>query len=635
MGARTTERRLAAIFVADVVGYSRLMSEREEATLANLRACLELYNERISNHGGRIFGGAGDSVIAEFPSAVEAVRAAVEIQKALAQRNTEVDEEDRMQFRIGIGLGDVIVEGDNLMGDGINIAARLESLAEPGGINITGHVYHQVRNKVEAGFQDAGRRALKNIPTPVQVYRVVSDPSVVPESTPPPATPEGFFARRYVLAASIAALAAVALVWFTYQPQPATTTDKTGVASDGAPLQADKPSLAVLPFANMSNDPEQAYFVDGITEDIIIDLSRLSNLRVIAWSTTSNYKGKTVQPQNVGKELGVAFVLDGSVRKSGDRLRITAQLVDTRNNSQLWAERYDRKLADVFALQDDVTQKIVAALAIRLLETEVAQLRGATKTTNNVAAYDALLKGLRYSSQRNREGYDLAEAAYRQAIELDPGYARAYGALAILNTRRYRRGWTELGRDEALGRALELAQKAVALDQTSPQVYWALGYVQLIRRQYGDAAAAVEQAVTLAPNYADGYGLLAGIHNAQGRAEEAIRDIRKAMALNPFYPYEYPLTLGRAYYMMGRYPEALDALLEASEHNKNALYVRLYLAATYIRLGRQEDARWEIEQIEILNPGITLTQLGNMLPIENQNKLQALLDDLRKAGVPE
>jgi adenylate cyclase len=638
MQAQATERRLAAIFVADVVGYSLLMSKREEATFANLRACLVIFHDSISNHGGRVFGGAGDSVVAEFSSAVEAVRAAVEIQCALEQRNDDVAEEDRMEFRIGISVGDVIVDGDNLMGDGVNIAARLESLAEPGGINITGHVYHQVLNKVEAGFKDAGQQALKNIPTPVQVYRVLTDSSAAPDTVPTPsaaAGPEGLPARRYILAASIAALAVIAVIWFAIQREPATPRGETAVVSSSAQQQSNIPTLAVLPFDNLSNDPEQAYFVDGITQDIIIDLSRLSNLTVIAWSTTSSYKGKKVPPPQVGKELGVTYVLDGSVRKSGDRLRITTELIETGSSKQVWAERYDRRLTEVFQMQDNVTQKIVAALAINLTETEAGLLDRATTATNNVAAYDALLRGLQYSKHRTREGYAQSLEAFRQAIELDPGYARAYGAMAIALLRLYRHGWSELTPAEVQARALELAQKAVALDQSSPQVYWALGYVHLFRKEYEEAAAAIEQAIALAPNYADAYGLMALVNNALGRAEDAIRNMQKAMVLNPYFTFQYPWNLGMAYYTLGRYEEAIEALQQALEHNKNALFPRLYLAACYIRLGRQEDARWEIEQVGITNPDMTVTYLANTLPYKHKSQLNAVLEDLRKAGLPE
>jgi adenylate cyclase len=634
MGVRTTERRLAAIFIADVVGYSRLMSEREEATLLNLHACLQIFYPGIANHGGRVFGAAGDSVIAEFPSTVEAVRAAVEIQQALAQRNAGVTTEDCMQFRIGISVGDVMVDGDNLMGDGVNIAARLESLAEPGGINISGHVYHQVRNKVQAGFEDAGRQALKNIPTPVQVYRVVADPSVVP-APPKHTTPAGGLATpRRMLAAGIASLAVIAAIWVVSQRQPTAPPEEPVAATLPASQQASVPSIAVLPFANMSGDAQQEYFIDGITEDIIIDLSRLSNLMVIAWSTTSGYKGRTVPPPQVGKDLGVAYVLEGSVRKSGDRLRITAQLVDTASSNPVWAERYDRKLTEVFQLQDDVTQKIVTALAINLTETETGQL-GKTKTTNNVAAYDALLKGLGYFRLRTPEGYALAQEAYEKAIEYDPGYARAYGAMAVVLSHLSRRGWSELTHAEAQARSLELAQKAVSLDLTSPQVYWALGYAHLFRKEYDHAAAAAKRSVELAPNYADGYGLLAFINNWQGKGEDALRYIQKAAALNPHYTFDYPWNRGLAYYNMGRYAEAVDGFREAATRNPNVYLVRLFLTSSYVRLGNMEDAEWEVEQILTQNPDSKLSQVAHLALYESQDRLKALLDDLRKAGLPE
>jgi len=634
MGDQATERRLAAIFVADVVGYSLLMSEREEATLANLHACLDIFNGSISNHGGRVFGAAGDSVVAEFPSSVEAVRTAVEIQQALVHRNAGVPVEDCMQFRIGISVGDVMVDGDNLMGDGVNIAARLESLAEPGGINITGHVYHQVSNRVPAGFEDAGRQALKNIPTPVQVYRVVADPSVVP--TPPKhAAPAGGLATpRRMLAAGIAALVAIAAIWVVSQRQPAAPPEAPAAATPPASQQASVPSIAVLPFTNMSGDDKQGYFIDGITEDIIIDLSRLSNLMVIAWSTTSGYKGQTVPAQQVGRDLGVAYVLEGSVRKSGDRLRITAQLVDTGSSKQLWAERYDRKLADIFTLQDDVTHKIVTALAVNLTESEAGQLAQA-KTTNNVAAYDALLKGLGYFRMRTPEGYALAQEAYQKAIEYDPGYARAYGALAVVLSQVSRRGWSELSQAEAQARSMELAQKAVSLDQTSPQVYWALGYTHLFSKEYDQAAAAAKRSVELAPNYADGYGLLAFINNWQGKGAEALRYIQKAAALNPHYTFDYPWNRGLAYYNMGRYAEAVEGFREATTRNPNVYLVRLFLISGYVRLGRMEDAEWEVEQILTQNPDSKLSQVTNLVLYESQDRLKALLDDLRKAGVPD
>jgi len=619
MEPKHTKRRLAAILAADVVGYSRLMSESEERTLFVLKHCLSFFHQLIPKYEGRIFGGAGDSVIAEFPSAVEAVRAAVEIQQALITRNTEVTGEEKMHFRIGISIGDVIVEDENLMGDGINIAARLESLAVPDGINISGYVYHQVRNKLQVGFEDAGRQSLKNIPDPVQVYRVVQDASLMPAFSRLQKA-SGFLKKYYKVIAGVVLLGIMIVAGLSVQ-------------RDNVPKTTRSLSVAVLPFINMSGDPEQEYFADGITEDIITDFSRLSGLTVIAWNTSSRYKGKTVNSSTIGKELGVAYVLDGSVRKAGNRLRITAKLVDTRNGSHIWAERYDRNFTEVFAVQDEVTRKIVSALSVRLTTSEEEKL--GHSGTDNFAAYDAFLRGQQYAVQRTKEGNSLARDAFRKAVELDPAYARAYGALAILLTRDYRNDWTELSLSEARVRALELAQKAVSLDRSSPQAYWALGYVNLLQKNYDDAAEAAEQTIRLAPGYADGYGLMAFINNSQGRAEDAVKNIKKAMALNPYYTYEYPSNLGRAYYSLGDYTKAVRYLREAIQRNENSLHPRLYLAASYVRIGQQEDAEWEINQTEILHPGTSISRLANTLPIKDKNRLNRFLGDLRKAGLSE
>jgi adenylate cyclase len=615
------KRRLAAILVADVVGYSRLMSEHEERTLNVLNERLLIFKQLIPQLNGRIFGGAGDSVIAEFPSAVDVVRCAVELQQTMALRNAEVSDDERMQFRIGLSVGDVIVEDDNLMGECVNIASRLEGLAEPGCIALSADVYHQVRNKVQAEFQDLGPQALKNIPEPIHTYQVIAERSDMPSTTPPKRiSAETRPRRQLAISAAIATLAVILVVWYTFP-------------RDFPAPHAENPSILVLPFANISDDPDQEYFVDGISQDIITDLSRLSNLKVIAWNTSTSYKGKNVQPQEVGGELGVSYVLNGNVRKSGDHLRITAQLVDAHKGNNIWAERYDRKLTEIFELQDEVTKKIVNALAIRLTKADEEKL--GHPRANNIEAYDAFLRGQQFSLRRTKDGNELARDAFRDSIELDPTYARAYGALAVAVMRDVRNAWTDIKPEEASARALELAQKAVTLDRSSPQVYWALGYVYLHRGQYDEAAAAAKRAIELAPNYADGYGLLALVNNYQGRAEEAVRHIRKAMALNPYYTYEYPSNLGRAYYILGRYPEALDALIEATERNENAVYPRLFLAAAYVRLGQQDDAEWEIEQTKILNPGTTLTHVANTFPMKNKDEMNAFLEDLRKAGLSD
>jgi adenylate cyclase len=407
------------------------------------------------------------------------------------------------------------------------------------------------------------------------------------------------------------------------------TAPRAGVSSSGL---AALPTVAVLPFVNRSDDPEQDYFAEGVSEDIITDLSALSGLVVVARSASFRYKGVEVVPQTVGKELGADYLLEGSVRKAGGYLRITAQLVDTHNGTQRWAERYDRQLGGAFAFQDDVTRNIVKAMAIRLTAREEQNL--GRVPTANFEAYDQFLQGQKFFLERTQESNKVAQAAYRRAIELDPNFARAYSALAVAQAFAYQGLFTGAPHD-TLDRALVMANRAVELDPESPQAYWALGYVHLFRKEYEDAAKAVERSVALAPNYADGYGLLAFINNHLGRADEAVRLITKAMALNPHYSWDYAWNLGWASYTLKRYPEAVNALKLALERNESALPPRLYLAASYEALGRHDDAQWEIDQIRVINPRVSLSEVTKTSAVANPELLNRLLSHLRDAGLPE
>lgn len=625
--AKPQQRRLTAILSADVAGYSRLMHQDDEATLAALNQARATFAAHIEQRGGRVVDTAGDSVLAEFPSVVDATRCAVEVQQAIAEGASDLPEARRMRFRIGISLGDVLVEGEAIYGDGVNIAARVQTLATPGGICISGVAYNQVKDKLKLAYQFTGKQQVKNISDPVPVYRIGTDTDVRHHSIPtaPLLTP-----ARIAWLASVAITLVVGFgLWMLWAPLSDTTASRHG---DNQASSAHTPSLVVLPFTNLSKDPEQEYFSDGITEDLITSLSRLSRLTVIARTSAFTYKDKNSTIADVARDLDVRYVIEGSVQKVANQVRITAKLVDSHTAHPLWAQRYDRELKDLFVMQDEVTQHIVNALAVQLTTFERDQL--GQSPTNSLAAYDWFLRGQRYFQQKNQEGSELAREAYRQAIELDPSYARAYGALAVLAIYDYRNGWTDAP-EQAKSRALELAKKAVALDATSPQVYWSLGFVSLFHKRYAEAAAAVQRAVTLAPNYADGYGLLAFISNFQGRAEDAVIYIRKAMALNPYYTYDYPWNLGRAYYTLGRYAEAAEALEDANYRNQNALYPRLYLAATYVRLGRHADAAWQVDEIVTQNPSATLSHLSNTFPIENPTQLGEFLEDLREAGLPE
>lgn len=629
--AKSQQRRLAAILSADVAGYSRLMHEDEEATLVALNMAREIFASHITQYGGRVVDTAGDSVLAEFPSVVDAMRCAIDVQQALDEHAVELPEERRMLFRIGVSLGDVLVDKDAIYGDGVNIAARVQTLATPGGICLSGVAYNQVKDKLKLPYEFTGRQQVKNISDPVPVYRIGANRGDSVGRVPGVLRFAGPKRAAWIAGAAIALVGAVILWLVFFVPRPDTTAAIIAVPEDEL-RPFGKPSLVVLPFTNISKDSSQEYFSDGITEDLITNLSRLSNLTVIARTSAFAYKDKAPRISDVARELDVRYVLEGSVQKAGDQVRITAKLIDSQTAHPLWAERYDRELKDIFAVQDEVSQEIVDALSVRLTTAEMRQLRHSA--TNSFAAYDLFLRGQQYFNRRTKDDNELARDAYRRAIQLDRTYARAYGALAVITINDYRNGWSD-SPTETKNRALELAKKAVALDDASPPVYWALGFVYLFHKQYEAAAAAVTRAVTLAPSYADGYGLLAFIANFQGRAEDAIVYIRKAMALNPYHTYEYPWNLGRAYYTLGRYAEAAEALEEANQRNESSLYPRLFLTATYVQLGRQDDAEWQIEEILTLNPGTTVSHLAKTFPVEDHEQLDAFLEDLRKAGLPE
>lgn len=643
--ANGLSRKLAVIMHADVVGSTRLAHLDETLAHERIRDAFHRFTDTIRLYNGVAHEIRGDALVAEFPMASDAVSASLAFQEANASHLDKLKDDIRPVVRVGIAMGEVVVADNTVTGDGVVLAQRLEQHAEPGGVVIQGAAHETVPMRLPFDYKDMGELVLKGFDEPVKAFAVKLRPgeamprpdpqsqahrraSDLPDKSRPPHPLPAALPRRHIMvAAGVASLLAMAGVWFAVAP-----FGQHAEESSAATNQANNPSIFVMPFVNRSDDPGQDYFVDGITEDIITDFSRLSNLTVIAWNTSSSFKGRMVQPQELKKEFGVDYILDGSMRKSGDQLRITAQLVDASNGKQIWAERYDRKLADVFALQDDVTKKIVQALAVKLTAAEQGQL--GRPATNNFDAYETFLRGQQYFKQQTKEGNELARGSYQRAIELDPTFARAYGALALTHVLDFRSGWTDAP-NESLNRAMDLAKQAVALGADIPQTHWALGFVYLFRKQYAEAEAAALQTIKLAPSYADGYGLLAFVNNWQGKAEDAVRNMRKAMALNPYYTYEYPWTLGLAYFFLGRYPEAVEAMQDALEHNANAPLPRLFLAVTYIRLGRQDDAEWEIEQAMILYPDTNLLQISATLPINSRDQINAILDDLRKAGVPD
>jgi TolB-like protein/DNA-binding winged helix-turn-helix (wHTH) protein/Tfp pilus assembly protein PilF len=436
--------------------------------------------------------------------------------------------------------------------------------------------------------------------------------------------------RAKVVLMFMTLVAAGAIVWAvlrTVSPTPPEPASAVAEEAVGHP-----PSILVLPFENLSEDPDQEQFADGITEDIITDLSGLSNLHVMGNNTSFSYKGRQIRPQQIGAELDVDFVLEGSIRRQGETIRINSQLVDARSGFQKWAERYDRDLTEVFAVQDEVTNSIVEALAIRLDRREIENL--AHRPTNNLEAYQHFQVGQSMAGASSRENNERAQAAYRRAIEADPGYGRAYSALAYTLAFNYRRGWNDAPM-QTIDRALELARKAAELDKSVPQTYWSLGYVRLMRQEFDLAEQAVAQSLQVAPNFADGYGLLALIKNSLGEAETAIELIEKGMQLNPYYTWDYPYNLGRAYYTLGQTEQAITALEAAKSRNPNVVPIRLHLAASYVRAGRLEDAEWEVEEIQTISPDETLGHVARTHPTSDSRALQTMLDELREAGLPE
>jgi len=392
------------------------------------------------------------------------------------------------------------------------------------------------------------------------------------------------------------------------------------------------PSIVVLPFENLGDNPKQEYLADGITEDIITDLSRISNLLVIASNTSSQYKGRQVTPEKVGTDLNIEYVLKGSIRQLGDEIRVNAQLVNAKTGFNTWAQRYDRKVIEVFAVQDEVTHSIVEALAVKMTNQEKQRL--AQKATNNLRAYDFFQEGQRLFKSYTKETNEQARAMYRKAIELDPGYGRAYGALAVTLVHDYQRGWTD-SPIETLNRALLLAEQAVTLDNATPQTYWALGFVYLWRKEYDKAERATAQSISIAPNYADGYGLLSLVNSYHGQAEKAIELNNKAISLNPYYTFEYLISYGVAYYTMGDYDAAIAKLEQAQDRNENAAQVKLLLAASYVKAGRLGDAEWTATQLQILNPAATMTSIEKTTIFSNPELKRTFLVDLHKAGLPE
>ena len=621
------KRKLAAILNADVKGYSRLMGEDEEGTIRTLKTYLEVITGLIQQHRGRIIATGGDSVLAEFGSVVDAVRCAVEIQEELQKRNKTVAEDRRLEFRIGVNLGDVVEEGDTILGDGVNIAARLEGLSEAGGICISGTAFDQVRNKLDLGYEYLGEQTVKNIALPVRAYKVLMEPDavgkVIGEKKPKPEK----WGWKAIAGVAVMILVAGGLVWNFYLRGP--QTDRARVEKMAFPLP-DKPSIAVLPFVNISGDPQQEYFSDGLTEDIITALSKVQRLFVIARNSTFTYKRKPVKVQQVAEELGVQYVLEGSVQRAGDRVRITAQLIDALKGHHLWAERYDRDLKDLFALQNEITMKILMALQVKLVEGEQALVRA--RGTNNFEAYEKFLQATEQHYLFTREAGVRARQLCEEAIALDPQYAAAYGLLSVALLAEVRHRWTR-SPPETMRQALEMAQKALALDPTTLIGQLAMGQIHMLKREHDEAIAWGERAVSTYPNADNAHAFLAWFLTMAGRPEEAVPLLKKAIRRNPMPPGWYFVILGASYRLIGRFDEAISELKKAVAYSPNELMAHVTLAGAYAEAGRLEEARAEAAEVLRISPTFSIENQARVTPYKNQDHSNRLVEALRKAGL--
>jgi len=628
MTTREVKRKLTAILSADVKGYSRLMGEDEEGTIQTLNTYKEAMSNLIQQQRGRVVDAPGDNVLGEFGSVVDAVRCAVDIQKELKNRNAQLPENRRMEFRIGVNLGDVVEEGEQILGDGVNIAARLESLSEAGGVCISGSAYDFVGKKLSLGYEYLGEHTVKNIEKSVRVYRVLTEPEaigkVIGEKKVKPKEWQRFAIGLAV--AVIVVIAAVAVWRLYFGPAP-----KVEVASKEKmvfPLP-DKPSIAVLPFVNMSEDPKQEFFVDGMTEEILTALSKCPNLFVIARNSTFTYKGKAVKVKQVSEELGVRYVLEGSIQRSGDRIRVNAQLIDALKGHHLWAERYDRDVKDIFAIQDEITMKIITALQVKLTSGEMIHVLA--KGAKNMDAFTKYLQAVDLWTRLTREANAQAKKLLEEAIALDPEYPGPYIGLAKTYGMDVFLGGTE-SPAQSMAKAFEFAQKAISLDNTNGAAYSVLSWLYSTRRQYEKAITESERAVSLNPNSAESYMRLGLILAYAGRAEEGIPYMQNALRLNPFPSPNYFSNLAIIYCESGHYEKAIEAAKRALQSEPNGPIPNVTLAISYIRLGREEEARAAAAEILRINPKWSLDRYAKIAPY-TQPQVERNIEDLRKAGL--
>ncbi len=628
MAEKGFKRKLTAILSADAVEYSRLMGEDEEATVHTLKAYRDVFSTLIQQHNGQVLDSPGDYFLAEFVSVVDAVQCAVAVQKEIKARNDELAENRKMQFRIGINLGDVIQEDDRIYGDGVNIAARLEGLAEPGGICISKTAFDQIESKLPYGYEFLGDQTVKNIAKPVGAYHVIMEPRVTIAGKPVDKKPAAL--RRMLIlsgAVAIVVLAFFSGIWQFYLRQP--KEEPASKEKMAYPLP-DKPSIAVLPFENLSGIQEKDYIANGITENIITGLSRIPQMFVIARNSVFIYKGKPVKTRQVSEELGVRYVLEGSVQTEGERVRITAQLVDAIEGHHLWAERYDRDLKDLFALQDEITMKILTALEVKI--TEGLQALVYHHTTENLDAYSKVLKGREYIYSHKPGNLTLARQVLQEAVALDPKYIVAWRFLAVSYLMEVWLGATE-SPAKSIEQAEKLAQKILSLDDADPETYFTLGQIYLLKSQHEKSAAAYQKTIAIDPNHADAHMNLAMCLWFTRKYEEALEFSTKAMRLNPNPPIWYFSCQSDCYRLTGQYEEAIKVLNKALRSYPNHPTTIIAMILTYSAMGREKEARSAAAKALRINPGFSVERFGKSGPYKYEEDRKRDMDLLRKAGL--
>jgi adenylate cyclase len=589
-------RKLAAILVSDVVGYSRLAGADEDRILARLRTLRsDLIDPTIAVHRGRIVKRTGDGAIVEFRSVVDAVRCAIEVQNGMRERNAGVPEDQKILFRVGIHLGDVVEESDgDLIGDGVNIAARLEGVAQPGAICLSEDAYRQVKQRLDHKVTDLGATQLKNIAEPIRVYSL--EVGQAPHARPTPSAPS---------------------------PE-----------KSGPPTPTDRPSIAVLAFQNMSGDPEQEYFADGITEDVITDLSKIGSLLVIARNSSFAYKGKSVDVRVVARELGVRAVLEGSVRRAGNRLRITAQLIDAENGGHLWADRFDREISDIFAVQDEVTQRIVEALKIKLTASEATLLGADSAPKDKAHDYFLLGRELLWSSNRSRENFERATSLFEQAIAEDANFGEPYAGLAMAYGLNWQNHWTE-DWSRSLDKSKRFAEKSIAKSPKSPFAHYVAAVAFFWAKDLDRCSAEANEALRLSPNYALALGIsgLAAIY--RGEPLVGAGHIERAIRLDPLFKQQYMHFLGSAYLVAGQFETAAEIFKERIQLIPKTDLSRAFLAVALGHLGKADEAHQAWRELNEINPKYSFAEHVGRLPFRNRADADRLAEGLRKAGLPE